>query len=123
MNPGTFSVSLNVQDVARSQAFYEKLGFSLHMGNPEEGWAIMKNGSTIIGLFQGMLESNGLTFNPGWDQAGEPLAEWQDVRSIQSELAGQGIAIEESGDETGTGPAWFVIQDPDGNRILFDQHR
>lgn len=123
MDPGTFSVSLNVKDAAQSQAFYEKLGFSIFMGEAAQGWLIMKNGSAIIGLFQEMLEENGMTFNPGWDQSGQAVDRWQDIRSIRDELAAKGIPIQESGVEAPAGPAWFVVRDPDGNRILFDQHR
>ena len=123
MDTGTFSVSLNVKDAAKSQAFYEKMGFTVFMGKAEEGWLIMKNGAAVIGLFQGMLEENGLTFNPGWDQDGQPLKDWQDVRSIREELRSQGVAIQETGGEAEQGPAWFAVKDPDGNRILFDQHR
>jgi len=32
------------------------------------------------------------------------------------------VVIEEEADETTEGPAHLVIVDPDGNRILIDQH-
>ena len=67
MNLGTFSVSLAVKDIKASLAFYQKLGFKTFGGEPAPTWAILKNGDTVIGLFQGMFEKNILTFNPGWD--------------------------------------------------------
>ena len=82
----------------------------------------MKNGDTIIGLFQGMFQGNIMTFNPGWDQDAKELSEFQDVRSIQSELLKQGVDMEHPVDESGQGPASFMILDPDGNTILIDQH-
>ena len=64
MDLGLFSISLAVQDLAASRAFYEKLGFEV-TGGDEEHYVIMVNGTTVIGLFEGMFEKNILTFNPG----------------------------------------------------------
>jgi lactoylglutathione lyase len=119
---GNFSVSLNVRDINASKAFYEKLGFTQVFGNPAQHWVIMQNGTINIGLFQGVFPRNGLTFNPGWDHQGNNTATFEDVRAIQRRL-------HEAGLETGTaiasasGPASFSVTDPDGNPILFDQHR
>ena len=65
MELGAFSVSLSVQDIHTSRAFYEALGFTSMGGNVADNWVILTNGSTVIGLFQGMFEGNILTFNPG----------------------------------------------------------
>ncbi|MEO3677631.1 VOC family protein [Rheinheimera fenheensis] len=123
MQLGAFSVSLAVKDIAASKAFYEKLGFSTMGGEQSQGWLILKNGDTIIGLFQGMFEKNILTFNPGWDQNAQNLAEFTDVRAIQQHLQAQGITLLQSADENSTGPAHIVLEDPDGNQIMLDQHR
>lgn len=123
MQLGAFSVSLAVKDIAASKAFYEKLGFSTMGGEQSQGWLILKNGDTIIGLFQGMFEKNILTFNPGWDQNAQNLAEFTDVRAIQQHLLSQGITLLQSADESSTGPAHIVLEDPDGNQIMLDQHR
>ena len=74
MELGTFSVSLAVKDLEASRAFYEKLGFSPFFGEASQGWLILRNGTTAIGLFQGMFERNSLTFNPGWDSDAQPVA-------------------------------------------------
>lgn len=118
---GNFSVSLTVKDLAASRSFYEKLGFEFVGGNGTS-WAILKSGAAIIGLFQGMFERNLLTFNPGWDSAGNKLPEFLDVRDLQRRLRASGIEPVTPADETTTGPASFVVVDPDGNPILFDQH-
>jgi catechol 2,3-dioxygenase-like lactoylglutathione lyase family enzyme len=123
MQLGAFSVSLAVKDIATSRAFYEAFGFVVFGGNQEQRWLIMKNGETIIGLFQGMFAGNILTFNPGWDSSAKNLAEFTDVRAIQRHLKSQGIALTTEADETTTGPASFTAVDPDGNQILVDQHR
>jgi lactoylglutathione lyase len=123
MNPGAFSISLAVKNIHASKAFYEKIGFTEFGGNLDQGWLIIKNGSSLIGLFQGMFEKNILTFNPGWDQDAQPLDEFSDVREIQKNLKAAGIQFESEADETTSGPASFVIMDPDGNPVLFDQHR
>lgn len=122
MQLGAFSVSLAVKDIAASRAFYEKLGFTVFHGNQEQNWLIMKNGDTVIGLFQGMFENNILTFNPGWNQNAETLPEFTDVRELQRQLKSQGITMMTEADESSTGPASFMIADPDGNTILIDQH-
>ena len=122
MELGNFSVSLAVKDIKASKAFYEKLGFSQTLGDPAQGWAIMKNGSTNIGLFQGMFERNILTFNPGWDQNGAPAGEFEDVRDIQKRLKDSGVEVG-AAIESDQGPGSFTVTDPDGNPILFDQHR
>lgn len=122
MNLGAFSVSLSVKDLANSIAFYEDLGFSHFGGQVEHNYAIMKNGETLIGLFQGMFEGNMLTFNPGWDQSAGEVDPYDDVRAIKAKLAAAGheISHEQGGDD---GPASFAVSDPDGNAILIDQHR
>lgn len=120
---GAFSFSLAVKDIHASQAFYEKLGFAVFQGDAAQNWLIMKNGDCVIGLFQGMFEKNMLTFNPGWNHNAENLPTFTDVRDWQRQLREQGIAFDAEADETTTGPAHFVITDPDGNPILVDQHR
>lgn len=122
MDLGAFSVSLAVKDLAASTAFYEKLGFSTLGGDAAQGWLILRNGSTVIGLFQGMFEGNILTFNPGWDQEARALGTFTDVREIQARLDAAGIAIATRADPDGSGPAHIVLNDPDGNTIMFDQH-
>lgn len=122
MELGAFSISLNVKDIKASRNFYEKLGFEVFGGEMSENWLIMKNGDTLIGLFQGMFEKNMLTFNPGWDNNAKNLENFQDVRELQGQFKQQGLAIEGEVDESTTGPAYFSLVDPDGNPILFDQH-
>lgn len=123
MDLGAFSISLTVKDLAASQAFYDKLGFTTMGGDAAQGWLILKNGDHIIGLFQGMFEKNMLTFNPGWDQNAQPTAEFTDVRELQRRLRAQGVTFMTEADESTTGPGSFVVVDPDGNPVLVDQHR
>ena len=122
MNLGAFSVSLAVKDLAVSKAFYEKLGFTSMGGDESQGWLMLKSGSTVIGLFQGMFEKNILTFNPGWDQEANTLSSFTDVREIQSSLDSHGVDLSVRTDPAGTGVGHIVLEDPDGNVIMFDQH-
>jgi catechol 2,3-dioxygenase-like lactoylglutathione lyase family enzyme len=122
MELGAFSVSLAVKDIGASSAFYEKLGFEAFGGDPAENWLILRNGDCVIGLFQGMFERNILTFNPGWDGSARPIVSFTDVRELQRQLRAQGVAFVSEADEGTTGPASFIIEDPDGNPILLDQH-
>lgn len=122
MELGAFSVSLSVKDLAASRAFYETLGFRSVMGEPAQNWLILRNGTTTIGLFQGLFEGNILTFNPGWSPLAEPLPKFEDVRSLAARLEAAGIELSTRPDANSKGPASFVLQDPDGNTILVDQH-
>ena len=123
MKLGAFSVSLSVKDIHASREFYEHLGFEVYAGQIEKNYLIMKNGESLIGLFQGMFENNIMTFNPGWDQGANNLPEFDDVRSIQKHLKVKGVNIMNEVDEESSGPASFMVTDPDGNVILLDQHR
>jgi catechol 2,3-dioxygenase-like lactoylglutathione lyase family enzyme len=122
MELGAFSISLAVKDIHASKAFYEKLGFEVFGGELAENWLILKNGATVIGLFQGMFDSNILTFNPGWDQNAQKLDSFTDVRELQRQLKAQGVDLVSEAEEDTTGPASFTLMDPDGNPILVDQH-
>lgn len=122
MRLGAFSISLAVKDLEASRVFYEKLGFEVFGGDSLQHWLMLRNGDHVLGLFQGMFDRNILTFNPGWDQNAQPLGEFTDVRDWQRQLKARGVAIQSEADESTSGPASFVVVDPDGNPILFDQH-
>jgi len=122
MKLGAFSISLNVKDLSVSKEFYENLGFEVFAGAMEKNYLIMKNESTLVGLFQGMFENNIMTFNPGWDTNASKLENFDDVREIQKELKNKGVKLNTEADENTTGPGSAVLMDPDGNMILLDQH-
>src|SRR2546423_5648510 len=122
MDLGAFSISLTVKDLEASRQFYEKFGFKAFGGDPSQNWLILKNGDHVIGLFQGLFEKNILTFNPGWDSNAQKLDTFTDVRDLQRQLKTKGITFQTEADETSTGPASFMVVDPDGYPILVDQH-
>lgn len=122
MKLGAFSISLSVKDLNASKQFYETLGFIVFAGSLEKNYLIMKNEASLIGLFHGMFEGNILTFNPGWDENASTLAEYDDVRTIQKTVKSKGINLISEADETTSGPASFMLSDPDGNMIMLDQH-
>lgn len=122
MTIGVFSLSLTVKDIAASKVFYENLGFSAMGGDESQNWLILTNGEAAIGLFQGMFEKNMLTFNPGWGPGAAPLDDFEDVRDIQKRLKAAGLELANEADEATSGPASFVVIDPDGNPVLVDQH-
>ena len=123
MKLGAFSISLSVKDLKTSKEFYEKLGFNTFAGSMEQNYLIMKNDKALIGLFQGMLQGNILTFNPGWDENASNIENFDDIRKIQKELKNNGLTLTSEADEKTEGPASLMLTDPDGNVILLDQHR
>ena len=122
MELGAFSISLAVKDIEASKKFYEKFGFKAFFGDQSQNWLILKNGSHVIGLFQGMFDKNILTFNPGWDSNAQPVPNFTDIRDLQRKLKAEGITLMTEADENTKGPASFMAVDPDGNTILVDQH-
>lgn len=119
MDLGLFSLSLDVKDLEKSQAFYEALGFTeVHRG---ENYVILAAGPTKIGLFYGMFEGSILTFNPGMTDDGSPLDDFMDIREIRDGLVASGVEITTDLDPDATGPAHVAFTDPDGNAILIDQ--
>ena len=122
MDIGAFSVSLPVEDMTASRDFYGKLGFEKVAGDGEH-WTIISNGTTVIGLFHGMFEGNILTFNPGWAGVGKATEDFTDIRELRDQLVASGLApVNDTTDDTESGPASFSLVDPDGNAILVDQH-
>lgn len=122
MQLGNFSVSLSVKDIKASKAFYEKLDFKIVGGEIKQNWLVLQNGTTTIGIFQGMFDKNMMTFNPGWNSDKETLKEFQDVRELQDVLKKRGVALTTEVKKDTKGPGSFVLVDPDGNPILVDQH-
>ena len=122
MELGAFSISLAVKDLDASRVFYEKFGFQVFAGEASQNWLILKNGDHVVGLFQGMFDKNILTFNPGWNSDAQPLDQFTDIRELQRRLKERGVDLISEADENSTGPASFMMVDPDGNTILVDQH-
>ena len=105
---GEFSISLAVKDLNLSLAFYKKLGFRKVDGAVEQNWIILKNGSSKIGLFQGMFPKNTLTFRS------------DNVLQLQEKLKKKEIKFQlEVSDQMPSA----MTMDPDGNPILFDQNK
>ena len=122
MDLGAFSVCLAVKDIHASKGFYEKLGFTQRSGDISQNWIVLKNGNVVIGLFQGMFDENIMTFSPGWDQDAKELKEYVDVRDIQKEFKKRGVRLSREANEETSGPDHFILEDPDGNKIMFDQY-
>lgn len=122
MQLGSFTLCLAVKDIHASRTFYEKLDFEEVSGNMDQNWIVLQNGTTKIALFQGILDRNTLTFNPGETPERKKLEDFQDVRELQHILKKRGVALKAEADETSDGPAHFQLEDPDGNPIFFDQY-
>ncbi len=68
------------------------------------------------------MHSNGRAFHPGWDDQAQAVEEFTDVREHQRRLKSNGLKLTDEADESSTGPASFVLEDPDGNPVFIDQH-
>lgn len=122
MELGAFSIRQGGKDPAKSQAFYEVLGFTQVAGEIGQNLVIMRNAGTVIGLFQGMFEGAVRTVYMGWDQFSNTLETFEDVRDLKGKVQAAGLEISrETGDAPG--PASFMPTDPDGNPVLIDPHR
>ena len=122
MELGAFPISLAVKDIQASLRLCERLGFTSFAGDASQNWLILRNGDRVIGLLQGTFDRNIPTFNPGWDSNAQPLAQFTDVRGLQRQLRADGLQFVSEADESTAGPASFVVVDPDGSPIYFDQH-
>ena len=121
MELGNFCLSLTVKDLKVSLDFYGKLGFEVVGGELSQNWLVLRNGTTKLGLFQGMFDRNMLTFNPGWNGQAEKLDAFEDVRELKAKLEASGVELQ-AHIETDSGPGYLSLTDPDGNPILIDQH-
>ena len=101
---------------------FGRLDFKVVAGNLAQHWIVLQSGDARIGLFQGMFDKNIMTFNPGWTKNKEALNDFQDVRELQRTLKARGLSMAPEADEASKGPAYFMVTDPDGNTLLFDQH-
>ena len=124
MELGPFTICLAVKDLEASKNFYEKLGFTGSTPDPaHKNWLAMRNGGTTIGLFQGIFDKNTLCFNPGGHYGEPPLPNFTDIRELAQELKTKGVEFtKEEGLSSKSGPAGFILTDPDGNEILVEQH-
>ena len=122
MQLGALANSLAVKNIHESKQFYAKLGFVEVGGYIDQNWLILRNGEHTLGLFQGMFDSNILTFNPGWDENATALTSFDDVRKIQAHLKSNNLRLDQEADIKTSGPASIMLTDPDGNQILIDQH-
>ena len=122
MECGNFSLSLKVKDIQNSLKFYKSLGFEEVVGDITQNWLVLQNGSARIGLFQDFLDENMLTFNPKWNANKETIDEMSDVREIAKTLSDQGIELIEAHLPEEESSGYFYVLDPDGNKLLFDQH-
>jgi predicted lactoylglutathione lyase len=122
MSIGAFSLSLTVKDIQVSLDFYQKLGFTIFFGEVENKYIILKNGDMTLGLFEGMFEKNMITFNPGWTDEATDKDPFTDVRALQKDYADKGLKLTMTV-ESEEGPGSLMLEDPDGNPILIDQHR
>lgn len=122
MQLGAFSISLAVDDLEVSRSFYEKLGFEKTGGDGEHYYILRNAEGTLIGIFEGLFEKNILTFNPGFTQAMEQPEDFLDVRDIRDRLVEAGLEMARDLEHDGTGPDSIVLEDPDGNPVLIDQH-
>mgnify|MGYP002009181874 FL=1 len=126
---GINHVGLRIRDLARSRAFYEKLGFEFIIGpiGPEPV-AVMEHlsGVNINFILNASNDASGdniLMDVPAKHTGYTHMAlEISDRDSVKQQLTKAGVSITETV-ELPDGAVFFFIRDPDGNVIEFHQPR
>lgn len=113
MDLGISYTALNVKDIYKSYEFYKNLGFEpvTDGGSLDEKWLILQNKNVKVGLFQQLIPRNITTLNP------------PDVRAVYRKLKEKKtefLFVSKNIDDI-KGKCSFMVQDPDGNPLLFDQ--
>ena len=124
---GINHVGLRIRDLARSRAFYEKLGFEFIIGpiGPEPV-AVMEHlsGVNINFILNASNDASGdniLMDVPAKHTGYTHMAlEISDRDSVKQQLTKAGVSITETV-ELPDGAVFFFIRDPDGNVIEFHQ--
>jgi hypothetical protein len=100
-----------VKDVKVSRPYYEGLGFHKVEGDDAEGWAVMVNGESRIGLYEAPhMEGDAvcLNFRGG------------DVAQTAAELKSKGYTFAKELSDSNQGGASARLKDPDGHVIFLD---
>lgn len=107
---------LPVRSIARSVAFYEKLGFTVEQQNDSWGWAMMSFGDCRI-----MLDRS---INTQPDSARQSVLYLypEDIDAYHQQVRGRGVDIPDL-DSTFYGMTEFRLDDPDGNRLWIGQNK
>ena len=126
---GINHVGLRIRDLARSRAFYEKLGFEFIIGPiGSEPVAVMEHlsGVNINFILNASNDASGdniLMDVPAKHTGYTHMAlEISDRESVKQQLTKAGVSITETV-ELPDGAVLFFIRDPDGNVIEFHQPR
>ncbi len=108
MDLGEYFPCLNVQDLAASIVFYEKLNFKMTEDHVDEGWAVLRHNNMVLCLFQGHIINNLINFRGG------------DIPSIVEEGTAAGLEFNKPAELEADGSWGAEIIDPDGNVIYFN---
>ncbi|MEM7600861.1 MAG: VOC family protein [Verrucomicrobiota bacterium] len=108
MKLGNPEISFAVSDVRASLAFYEALGFKRVEGAEEEKWVVVAQPNLRIGLYEGLVDANSLTFFGG------------DVEAIAARLHESGFELKQGPETEVDGTIGAKAVDPDGNLVYFN---
>ncbi|MBS1645939.1 MAG: VOC family protein [Bacteroidetes bacterium] len=112
MNLGQHHIALNVKSLQASKSFYQKMGFVIdeRFSNEQQKYLIMRNGQLIVGLYEGVIPRNTITFSV------------QHIFELQKQLKEKGIPFVIEAKEGTSSGKHFLVLDPDGNPLFFEQH-
>lgn len=108
MDLGDYYPCLNVENLDRSLAFYETLGFEVVGDHRAENWAMVQHNNMALCLFQGHIDENLINFRGG------------DVEAIHKEGVARGLVFDKPPVVESDGSWAAEIRDPDGNSIYFN---
>jgi len=108
MDLGEHFPCLNVADLERSIAFYEKLDFRIVEDHRSENWAVLQHNNMALCLYQGHIDHDLINFRGG------------DVEAIEKEALARGLVFSMPAKLHPNGSWSAEVHDPDGNRIFFN---
>jgi len=110
MDIGQCDFCLRVNSVTVSRNFYEDLGFRRVEGDDEEGWAVVVNNTTRLGLFEAQYMEAPFTLN----------FRGGNIEKIATALTAKGHTFVKPPRLLENGSGSTTLVDPDGNRLFFD---
>ena len=118
--PGRAFPVVYARDVARSVAFYERLGFDVHFRLPEEGeagYVGLRRGDSEVGVVTVASPRQLLGLAPGGEPSFELFVYVDDVDAAVEHLRRADVQVLREPEDMFWGERLAYVADPDGNPV------